>query len=135
MNAKVVYLDTSAFLKLIVAESQSFQLRKRLLNFPTRTSATLLKTETIRALRRSRNDHLIRKANRLFTSIHFIRLDDPLLEAAGHIDPVELRSLDAIHLGAALAVGMDLGAIFTYDARLKKAALLRGFKVESPGES
>lgn len=112
-----------------------FPIAQASLEIPNRISVTLLKTETIRALRRSGNGHLIRKANRLFESIYFIRLDEPLLEAAGNIDPPQLRSLDAIHLSAALTIGMDLGVIFTYDTRLKEAAFLRGLEVESPGES
>lgn len=132
MSAKVAYLDTSAFVKLIVAEPESEQLRERLQDFPYRASATLLRTETIRALRYSRNDHLIGKARRLFATINLIRLDESLLDYAGRIDPTELRSLDAIHLSAALTISIDLGAFFTYDKRLEQAALFQGLNVEIP---
>lgn len=62
-----------------------------------------------------------------------VHLDEPLLDRAGEIGPSGLRSLDAIHLAAALAIGADLGVIFAYDTRLKSAAEAYGLNVASPG--
>jgi predicted nucleic acid-binding protein len=135
MSASVAYLDTSAFVKLIVAEPESGELRARLRRWPDRASATLLRAETIRALRRSGNDKLIGKARRLFGAVYLIRLDEPLLDRAGDLGPAELRSLDAVHLAAALSIGPDLGVLFTYDSRLRDAAVLQGIDVESPGRT
>ncbi len=132
MNGRAAYLDTSAFMKLIVAEPESAALRARLRRWPERASATLLRTETVRALRRSGNDHLVGKARRLFSAIRLVRLDEPLLDRAGELGPTDLRSLDAIHLAACLSIGPDLGALFTYDERLREAALFHGLDVESP---
>jgi predicted nucleic acid-binding protein len=132
MSARTAYLDTSAFVKLIVAEPESVALRDRLGRWPERVSATLLRTETVRALRRSGNDKLIGQARRLFTTIGLIRLDEPLLDRAGDLDPRELRSLDSVHLAAALSIGPDLSVLLTYDDRLKEAALLHGVDVQSP---
>lgn len=132
MAGRAAYLDTSAFLKLIVVEPESAALRDRLRRWPDRAAATLLRTETVRALRRSDNDHLVGKARRLFATIHLLRLDEPLLDRAGDLGPAGLRSLDAIHLAAALAMGPDLGVLLTYDARLREAALTQGLDVESP---
>lgn len=132
MNGRAAYLDTSAFVKLIVAEGESVALRTRLRRWPDRASATLLRTETVRALRRSGNDDLVGKARRLFGAIRLVRLDEPLLDRAGELGAAELRSLDAIHLAAALSIGPDLGVLFTYDGRLREAALSQGLDVESP---
>jgi predicted nucleic acid-binding protein len=132
MSASVAYLDTSAFVKLIVAEPESAVLAQRLRRWPQRASATLLRTETVRALRRSGNVQLIGQARRLLGAVTLIRLDEPLLDRAGDLEPVELRSLDAIHLAAALSIGPHLGAIVTYDDRLRTAALAHGLDVESP---
>lgn len=132
MNARAVYLDTSAFLKLIVAERESAALHVRLRDWPTRVSAALLRTETARALRRSGNAHLIDKARRLSGSIYLVGLDYPLLDRAGEMDPVELGSLDAVHLAAALSIGSDLALFLTYDSRLARAAQAQGLEVESP---
>lgn len=59
-------------------------------------------------------------------------LDEPLLDRAGDLGPGELRSLDAVHLAVALSIGPDLGAVLTYDVRLREAALSQGLEVESP---
>ncbi len=132
MSGRAVYLDTSAFVKLIVAEPESVALRARLRRWPDRASATLLRTETVRALRRSGNDHLVGQARRLFRGVLLIRLDEPLLDHAGDLEAAELRSLDAVHLAAALSIGPDLGVLLTYDDRLREAALAQGLDVDSP---
>jgi uncharacterized protein len=132
MNGRTAYIDTSAFVKLLVAEPESEALGTRLQRWPDRASATLLRTETVRALRRSGNDHLIANARRLFRAIHLIRIDEPLLDRAGDLGPAELRSLDAVHLAAALSIGSELGVFVTYDDRLREAALSQGLDVESP---
>lgn len=132
MSASTAYLDTSAFVKLLVAEPESARLHERLRRWPDRVSATLLRTETTRALRRSGNAHLVGPARRLLTTVHLIRLDEPLLDRAGDLEPDALRSLDAIHLAAALSIGPDLAVLITYDERLRDAALAQGLLVESP---
>ena len=133
MSGRAAYVDTSAFVKLIVAEPESAALRTRLRRWPDRVSATLLRTETIRALRRSGNDHLVGHARRMFAAINLVRLDEPLLDRAGDLGPAESRSLDAVHLAAALSIGPDLGIVITYDNRLRDAALTQGLDVDSPG--
>jgi predicted nucleic acid-binding protein len=132
MSARAAYLDSSAFVKLVVAEPESAALAARLQRWPDRVSATLLRTEAIRALRRSGNDHLVANARRLFAAVSMIRLDEPLLDQAGDLRPSGLRALDAIHVAAALSVAPDLGVLFTYDERLREAALAQGIDVESP---
>ncbi|HXD81477.1 MAG TPA: type II toxin-antitoxin system VapC family toxin [Candidatus Acidoferrum sp.] len=132
MSVKAAYLDTSAFLKLIVAERESATLRRFLLRWPQLTSAILLRTEAVRALRRAGYDSQVGAARRLFGSMRLIRLDEPMLDRAAELDPREMRSLDAVHLAAALTIGSDLGILVTYDERLAGAARQRGIKVSSP---
>jgi predicted nucleic acid-binding protein len=43
-----------------------------------------------------------------------------------------LRTLDAIHLATAMAVGDDLEAIVTYDERMVDAARLMGLSTATP---
>jgi predicted nucleic acid-binding protein len=71
--------------------------------------------------------------SRMFAAINLVRLDEPLLDRAGDLGPAELRSLDAVHLAAALSIGPDLGIVITYDNRLSDAALTQGLDVDSPG--
>jgi predicted nucleic acid-binding protein len=132
MNGKAAYLDTSAFLKLIVVERESEALRRFLARWPDRTSAILLRVEAVRALRRAGYDSRVGPTRRLLRTIRLIRLDEPLLDRAAELDPREMRSLDAIHLSAALSIGADLGVLVTYDERLGAAARTSGISVASP---
>jgi uncharacterized protein len=118
---------------LVVEEPESAALRRFLTRWPERASATLLRTEAIRALRRAGHDARVGPARRLFGALRLVRLDEPLLDRAGDLDPRALRSLDAIHLAAALAIGPDLGVLVTYDERLAEAARERGLVVHTPG--
>lgn len=132
MSGRVAYLDTSAFVKLVVVEGESASLRRYLEGWPERVSATLVRTEAVRALRRAGYGNRIGAARRLMSGMRLVRLDETTLDWAADLDPPELRSLDAIHLAAALAVGPDLGVMLTYDERLADAARLRGLVVQSP---
>ncbi len=132
MVERLAYLDTSALVKLVVSEPESPSLLRSLAQWPNRVSATLVRTEATRALRRSGNAHLLGSLRRILHALHLVRLDEPLLERAGHLEPVDLRSLDSIHLAAASALGPELGIMFVYDARLRDAAAALGIEVASP---
>jgi len=71
-------------------------------------------------------------ARRQLANIDLIRVDDDLLARATDIEPPTVRSLDAIHLAAALSLGSDLAAIVTYDARMSTAAQALGLPVIAP---
>jgi len=132
MSGRVAYLDTSAFLKLVVSEPESAALLSSIRRWPDRASATILRTEAIRALRRAGQDAAIGAARQLFGAMRLVRLDEPLLDRAGELNPLGVRSLDAIHLAAALAIGPDLAVVLTYDSRLAGAARATGLLVDSP---
>ena len=132
MNGRTAYLDTSAFVKLVVAEPESSALRRYLVGWPQRVSAALIRTEAVRALRRAGYEHRVGAARRLLGGMTLIRLDEPLLDRAAELDPREMRSLDAVHLATALAIGSDLGVVVTYDARLADAANQLGLTVSAP---
>ena len=132
MSGSVAYVDSSAFVKLLVEEPESEALRRTLMRWPERASSGLLRTETVRALRRSGNERLVGSARRLLRALRLVRIDEPLLDRAGDLEPAELRSLDAIHLAAAMAIGPDLGVVLTYDDRLGEAARSSGLVVATP---
>jgi predicted nucleic acid-binding protein len=52
---------------------------------------------------------------------------------AGRLQPAGLRSLDAIHLAAALELRPDLEGLVTYDRRMAEATSLVSIPVLSPG--
>ncbi len=126
------YIDTSALTKLVVADAETVGLRAW---FAERdrdpVSCDLARTELMRAVRRVAPDRVVR-AKEVLDSVALITLTTEILEAAGRLDPTILRTLDAIHLAAALDIGDQLDGIVTYDDRLAEAALANGVAVVSP---
>lgn len=127
----MVYLDSSALVKLVVAEPESRALRAYLRREPERVSCALARTEVLRSVR-PLGPAAVAGARRVLRSVHMIRLDEALLDAAGTLDPVGLRSLDAIHLAAAQLIAPALRALVTYDRRMADAAAALGFAVVAP---
>jgi predicted nucleic acid-binding protein len=127
----LVYLDSSALVKLVVHEPRSAALRAYLRRQPERLSCGLARTEVLRAVR-PLGPAALETARRLLRSIDLIRLDDALLDAAGVLEPLTLRSLDAIHLAAAQLVAPALRAVVTYDRRMADAAASLGLPVATP---
>jgi predicted nucleic acid-binding protein len=126
----MLYVDTSAFLKLVVAEEHSRQLRTAL-SATACWASTLLDVEAHRAARRlGISAEAVTSA---LDAITLVELADQTLVSARSIGPEDLRTLDAIHLAAALELGDDLDAVVTYDRRLARAAADLGIAVLSPG--
>lgn len=94
----------------------------------TAVSASLLRTEALRVAARS-SPECVRDTRRALRDIAFVDLDWALLDHAGILGPPHLRSLDAVHLTAALSLGDDLDELVTYDARLAAAAATAGLFV------
>ena len=69
---------------------------------------------------------------RVLSRIDLVRVNDQVLGGAGVLVPIELRSLDAIHLATAGRIGRDLGEIVTYDQKMAFAAQQMGYRVSSP---
>jgi predicted nucleic acid-binding protein len=127
----MIYLDSSALVKLVVREAESSALRRFLRTHPERASCALARTEVQRAVRHLGGSAL-RRARQVLRRVHLIRLDDTLLDAAGMLDARVLRSLDAIHLAAAQLLSADLEALVTYDRRMAEGAELLGFEICAP---
>jgi predicted nucleic acid-binding protein len=54
------------------------------------------------------------------------------LADAARIDPLTLRSLDAVHLATAVALAADIEGMVVYDRRLAQAARDAGLTVWAP---
>ena len=127
-----LYLDSSAFVKIVVNETETAAVRMYLArNAVRRVSSALLRTESLRAVRHLGSDALatVREGLR---RVDLIAIDDRILDSAGILEPQVVRTLDAIHLATAMAVGDDLDAIVTYDERMVEAARLLGLSTASP---
>jgi predicted nucleic acid-binding protein len=116
-----VYLDSSALVKLVVREPESRALAASLRRPAERASCALARVEVVRAVR-PHGPSAVARARRLLERISLIHLDDVLLDAAAGLQDDTLRSLDAIHLAAAQALGDGLTELITYDRRMATAA-------------
>ncbi len=127
----LLYLDSSALVKLVVAEPETPALLAFLAGWPHRVSSALARVEVLRAVKRAKAGPAVRRrALRVLAHVAQVRIDELVLAGAARIAPDELRTLDAIHLATAQSVD-DVAGIVTYDVRLRRAASPR-FKIWSP---
>jgi predicted nucleic acid-binding protein len=128
-----IYMDTSALVKLVVAEDESQALRSFLSERSEDTlfTAALTRTELIRAVAVN-GPQAIADARNLLSALDAVVLTRQLLDEAGALQPPHLRSLDAIHLVAAQRAGDTLRTVVTYDARMLSAAADLGMATASP---
>jgi len=125
------YVDTSALAKFVRMEPETKTLRRWLA--PKRWIVSdLHRTELRRAASRAGGRALAR-AERLLAESDVIRVDAGVFDRAGLLLPLDLRSLDALHLAAAMTLGPDLAGVVVYDERLRSAAVSAGIVVASPG--
>jgi predicted nucleic acid-binding protein len=126
------YLDTSAAVKLVVAEPDTVALTAWLAGHDRDVvSSDLLRTELLRATRRGA-PHAMPRARAVLDSLTLLTMPASTFERAADLDPGLLRSLDALHLAAALELGDDLNALVTYADRLAAAAHFHAMNVIAP---
>lgn len=127
----VTYVDSSAIVKLAVREPESDALRQYLRRRRPLISSALARTEVLRALLPG-GESFVAAGRRVLARIDLVRVNDRVLNEAGTFLPVEVRSLDSIHLVTAGRLGSELREIVTYDQKMAVAARARGHKVSSP---
>ena len=125
------YIDSSAILKLAVAEAESAALRAYLRRRRPLVCSTLARTEVLRALL-PEGDEAVQRGRVVLARLDLIRMTDRILGTAGTLLPATVRSLDAIHLATALELGADLVRVVTYDVRMAEAARQLGLRPYSP---
>lgn len=133
MSGSIVYLDSSALIKLIFEEAETSGLCDFLRAWPSRASSSVASVEVLRTAQLVDDDLVNADAHNVLAHVHLIRPDDVLLGAATRLEPPALRSLDAIHLATALSLGPELGGMVVYDRRLADAARRAGVTVWAPG--
>ncbi|MBI4884442.1 MAG: type II toxin-antitoxin system VapC family toxin [Actinobacteria bacterium] len=126
------YVDTSAYLKLLIEEPESALLAETLERARTDgrllVSSMLLTTELRRAAWRLAIP--LTEIDAELEKINLISVADSTFARAGAFPDPRLRSLDAIHL--ATAIECDATTIYTYDSRLSDAARGVGIVVSAP---
>jgi uncharacterized protein len=128
----MIYLDTSAALKLVVPEAETPALEIWIAERAgvPRVSSRLLRIEMLRSVARNAPERVSR-ANVILSSIAALSIDD-ITPTAEVIGDAELRSLDAIHLATAHELRTELTAFVCYDKRLSDSARMLGLPVEAP---
>jgi len=124
------YVDASALVKLVLDEPGSTSMRRWYIESDHVVSSIIGVVETRRAVRRygDQDDRL----EAVMRSVDSVDMHPAIVRHAAHVGPVTLRTLDAIHLATALAMGQELDAFVTYDDRLAAAARTLGLPVVRP---
>lgn len=139
----MLYLDSSAIVKLVLQEPETAALRRWLVEQPLGVTSALAQVEVRRTVRIfaetvlggrpvAAADDLRSRTDSVISGIVVIAVDDAVLSRAASLDPAQLRTLDAIHLASALSLE-DLEAFVTYDRDLAQAARGIGLAVAAPG--
>jgi uncharacterized protein len=130
----IVYVDTSAAMKLLVEEEESAilaeHLQRRIQDGDVLVASLLLHTELHCAANR-RPEHIEHEAvSQVLSAIALVDIESGDLTTAPLL-PGRLGSADAIHLATALR--LNARAIVVYDTELDAASRTAGIDASSPG--
>jgi uncharacterized protein len=126
----VLYIDSSALVKLAVEEPESGAL-VRFLNGRTGELVTSIVT-SVEVRRAARRAGAAEAGERALRTVALVELTSEIRDRAAAVDPTSVRSLDAIQLATALALGDELESLVVYDQSLVEAARANGVEVVSP---
>jgi predicted nucleic acid-binding protein len=131
----IAYVESSAAAKLLVSEPASAALAVHLDRLAgsggSVVSSVVLETELRRLAMREDLPQVAVTA--VLERIGIFQIDKDVYREAGLLPGRNLRSLDALHVAAALRVGADV--MITYDVRQADAAGASGLRVDSPDDS
>jgi predicted nucleic acid-binding protein len=129
----VIYLDSSALVKLAVTEPETAALARWLAERADQplVSSALHRAEVPRAVWQAEPGALPR-SYRVIKRIAKVALTADVLDNSATLPPQALGPAQAIHLASALALKKDLTAFVAYDERLLAAAADAGLPVAAP---
>lgn len=125
------YVDTSAACKMLLEERESSELIEVIEREEIRLAATwLVETELRRVANRvpALSQAMVTD---LLDEFDLHEVPASLFREAGLLPGASLRTLDALHLVAAVRIGVD--GICTYDLRMQQSAEGLGLVVQTPG--
>lgn len=133
----MIYMDTSALTKLLIAEPETAELRvwltDRIDHGESPATSALGRVELMRTVARYGEAGQSDRARYLLDGLDVLPLTEPVMTLAETIGPATLRSVDAIHLAAAAHFKQELTAFVTYDHRLLDGCRDIGLVTASPG--
>ena len=125
-----IYVDTSALGRVVLLEADAPIIRAVLARFDPWHATELL---TVELRRLGRREDVEARAERTLSLVTLAGLTKPVLEQAARLDPVNVRSLDAIHLATAInlhAAG-EIAAVLTFDTQLQAGCEYHGIAIEA----
>jgi predicted nucleic acid-binding protein len=129
----VLYLDSSAIVKLVVSEPQTAALVETVRSDPEMVSSTIARIEVLRAVKRAGARRAVaERAESILGRMGLVRLEEEIVKTASELRPRELRTLEAIHVATALSLVPAISSLITYDARLASAARATGLTALGP---
>ena len=117
----VLYVDSSALVKMVVAEAESEWTATAVGEWRVVASSILARVEVTMAARR-RGPDVTAQADRVRAALDVVALDEAIVELATRRVPPGLRAVDAVHVASAMSLGDELGAMLTFDRRQSAAA-------------
>lgn len=136
----ILYVDTSALLKLLVREPESAAIERELLTWRELATSVIAEVELPRAVARAREERADAVIDGsvvlqgVLSSAAIVPLSEGVVVAARKVKPVHVGALDAIHIASALSLGKQLAGVATYDRRMQDALEPLGVRVISPEE-
>ncbi|MGH8980602.1 MAG: type II toxin-antitoxin system VapC family toxin [Acidimicrobiales bacterium] len=129
----MIYLDSSALMKLVCEEPETEALRDWLVSQPEVPVVTseLGRAEILRASRRA-EARASTEARAVIADADLVSLDRGVQDLACEIGDPPLRTLDALHLASAVLPGDGLTAFAAFDRRLLGAARSAGLPIVFP---
>lgn len=126
-----IYVDTSALGRALLGEPETEAIRTDLATYNAWWSSELLVVELRRLAAR---EGLEADAEKYLEAFRLVPIDSASLERASRLAPTVVRSLDAIHLEAALQLHNrgEINGIMTYDRQLQDGCAHHGLSVHAP---
>jgi uncharacterized protein len=126
-----IYVDTSALGRVLLAEPEAEAIRAVLAEHDAWWSSELLVVELRRLAAR---EGLESEAEEYLDAFQLVAIDSASLQRASRLEPMVVRSLDAIHLEAAVRLrdGGEVNGVVTYDQQLSVGCSHHSLVVHSP---
>lgn len=132
VDRRLLYLDSSALVKVVIEEAESEQLETHLSDDTVLATSRIALVEVPRATSLANPSEEVRaETERILASCLLVDLSERVLRDAAALASREVRTLDAIHLATARYI--DAEELVAYDRRLLEAARAHGLPVSSPG--
>lgn len=125
-----LYLDASAFVKRYIAENGSDVIRQAIDVAASLAMCRVGFVETVRAVAAAGNRRDVKRVEGHWAAIDVVEVDRVASEKAASLAIAHnLRTLDALHLAAALSLPSRDLTLATWDRRLHEAARAEGLAV------